>query len=152
MTGLDSSSTPSPQQFARLMSELATRDGYDLTPSRGGRAALAKAAGMSPSAISRMLRGETLPMPHQLEGLARAVHTDVRTLLVAAGVISERSWPEDAIPDVRSVTHRSRLSPEEACDRWGITDPAIRQMLLSTVREAMRLQQATSQAAPTTAQ
>lgn len=151
MSGLDSP-TPPAQQFARLMCELATRAGYDLTPTRGGRAALAEAAGMSRSAISRMLKGETLPMPHQLEGLARAVDADVRTLLVAAQVISDQSWPEDTIPDVRSVTQRSPLSPDEACDRWGITDPAIRQMVLTTVHEAIRLQRATSQAAPHTAQ
>ncbi|WP_433856748.1 helix-turn-helix domain-containing protein [Streptomyces kronopolitis] len=124
------------------MSEFAKQAGYDLKSGAGGRSALARDIGsMSASAVSRMLDGKTLPMPHQYEGIARAVKTDVRTLLVTAGVISANSWPKDVTTDVRSATPQSpNTSPEEAADAWGITDPGIRSMLIGSIEQAIRLQ------------
>lgn len=128
-------------RFGALVTELAIDAGYDLTSGAGGRAALARDTGMSPSAIGRTLDGKTLPMPQQLEALARAVHTDVRTLLVTAGVISSQSWPKDANTHVLSAnSHQQPLSPEAAADMWGITEPGIRSMLISSVQQAIRLQ------------
>jgi len=96
---------------------------------------------MSQSAVSRMLDGKTLPMPHQYEAIASALNVDVRNLLLSAGVISAHSWPEASNLDVPSVTTRSQpLSPEEAADAWGITDPSIRSMLINTIEQAISLQ------------
>ncbi|MFD8774562.1 XRE family transcriptional regulator [Streptomyces sp. NPDC059916] len=132
------------------MSEFAKEAGYDLRSGAGGRSALARDIGsMSASAVSRMLDGKTLPMPHQFEGIARAVNTDVRTLLVTAGVISPNSWPKDAKANVRSATPRSQItSPEEAADAWGITDPGIRSMLIGSIEQAIRLQAEAASARP----
>lgn len=127
------------RRFGALIAELASKAGYDLTSGQGGRTALARDTGMSASAVGRMIVGKTLPMPHQFESLARAVHADVRTLLVTAGVISGESWPVSSDPHVLSPEAQP-LSPEHAADEWGITDPAIRSMLVSTVRNAIRLQ------------
>jgi transcriptional regulator with XRE-family HTH domain len=130
------------KRFGALVSELAGEAGYDLTPGAGGRLALARDTGMSESAIGRMLNGLTLPMPNQFEKIARVLNTDVRNLLVAAGVISREAWPEGSIPDVRSASSQSPLSPEEYADSWGITDPVIRQTMVGSIEMAIRLQRA----------
>lgn len=130
------------QEFGHLVRQLATEAGYDLTPGKGGRIALARETGMSESAVGRMINGTTLPMPNQFENLARALHTDVRNLLVAAGVISREAWPDGVIPDVRSSTSQSPQSPEAYADSWGITDPVIRQTMVGAIELAIRLQRA----------
>ncbi|WP_019548514.1 helix-turn-helix domain-containing protein [Streptomyces sulphureus] len=133
------------KRFGELITRLAIEAGYNLDSGGGGRSALARDTGMSASAIGRMLSGRSLPMPSQLESIARAVRTDVRTLLVTAGVISEHSWPHATKPDVLSVTQQSpSLSPEAAADAWGITNPGIRSMLLASIEQAIRLQEASS--------
>ncbi|WTW95469.1 XRE family transcriptional regulator [Streptomycetaceae bacterium NBC_01309] len=130
------------QRLGALVTELATKAGYDVTSGSGGRAALVRAIGsMSQSAVSRMLEGKTLPMPNQLEAIARAVHGDVRDLLVASGVISGHSWPKNANGGVLSSNSQpTRLTPEEAADLWGITDVGVRGMLVESVNTAIRLQ------------
>lgn len=127
------------RRFGDLITELATAAGFDLRPGAGGRAALARKTGMSASAVSRMLKGETMPMPHQLEAIARAVGADVRTLLVTAGVISSQSWQKDANSAVTSATSQP-LSPDAVADMWGLSDPMIRQMFLGGAQTALRLQ------------
>lgn len=130
------------KRFGALVSQLAVEAGYDLTPGTGGRLALARATGMSESAVGRMLSGLTLPMPTQFEKIAKVLQTDVRNLLVAAGVISREAWPEGVIPDVRSASSQSPLSPEAYADSWGITDPMLRQTMISNIETAIRLQRA----------
>lgn len=96
---------------------------------------------MSASAVGRMLDGKTLPMPQQYEHLARAVHAEVRTLLVTAGVISAQTWPKDPDADLLPATSPAQpLSPEAAADMWAITEPGIRAMLIGSVQQAIRLQ------------
>ncbi|MFC9604627.1 XRE family transcriptional regulator [Streptomyces niveus] len=125
------------RRFGAFLTRAAKQAGYDVTSGAGGRVALAEASGMSPSAIGRTVDGKTLPRPTQLAPLAKAVGLDVRTLLVEAGVIPAELWSDDQKPPVRSIT----LTPEDAADHWGITDPMVRRMLLSSVQEAIRLQQ-----------
>ncbi|MEU2487133.1 helix-turn-helix transcriptional regulator [Streptomyces sp. NPDC012617] len=137
---------PPAVRFGALITELATQAGYDLTPGSGGRTHLARDTGMSPSAVGRMLDGKTLPMPQQLEGLARAVGEPIRTLLVSAGVISANSWPNETDSQVLSANSRSQtLSPEAAADMWGVTEPGIRSMLISSVQQAINLQREADQ-------
>ncbi|MFI0934680.1 XRE family transcriptional regulator [Streptomyces sp. NPDC021019] len=128
------------QRFGALITRLAHEAGYDVSPGSGGRSALARDACMSASSVGRMLDGKTLPMPGQLEGLARTVHADVRTLLVAAGVISDAAWPKGANPDVLSGSAPSSPpSPEVVADMWGLTD-SIREMFVGSAQHAIRLQ------------
>lgn len=139
------------REFGQLVRQLAIEAGYDMSPKGGGRIALARDTGMSESAVGRMINGHTLPMPAQFENLAKALHTDVRNLLLAAGVISREAWPEGAIPDVRSAPSQSPQSPEAYADSWGITDPVIRQTMVGSIELAIRLQRAkdTEQSAAT---
>lgn len=134
MRSTEQSPTPA-QRFGRLVAEAAERAGYDLNPGGGGRVALARAIGMSPSAVGRMLDGKTLPRPSQFENIASALGLDVRALLVQAEIISSGSWTNSTAEGVRSV-----ITPEEAADSWGITNPLVRKMLLSGIRQAIRLQ------------
>lgn len=127
-------STPA-QRFGAVVHEAAQRTGYDLTTGAGGRAALARDTGMSASAVGRMLRGETLPRPSQFERIARAVHLDLHDLLVRGGVISPDS-ANDLSERVRSLP----ITPEDAADAWGITNPMIRKILLANIMQAIGMQ------------
>lgn len=137
---MDPPTEPVAARFGALVTELATRAGYDLTSGSGGRTALAKDIGMSASAVGRMLDGKTLPMPSQYERIARAVNEPVRNLLVQGGVISAEAWPKTDSTDVRSGISQSQLTPEAAADAWNIHDPMIRSMLVSNIHQAIRLQ------------
>ncbi|GAA0667527.1 hypothetical protein GCM10010193_18980 [Kitasatospora atroaurantiaca] len=128
------SSTPA-ERFGAVVHEAAQRAGYDLRPGSGGRVALARDTGMSASAVGRMLRGETLPRPSQFERIARAVHLDLHELLVRGGVISAES-ANDLSERVRSQP----ITPEEAADAWGITNPMVRKILLADIAQAISLQ------------
>ncbi|MFF1834139.1 helix-turn-helix domain-containing protein [Streptomyces sp. NPDC058231] len=133
---MDTPASEAAQAFGLFLAEAANRAGYDVTSGTGGRKRLATASGMSASAISRTLDGKTLPRPSQMEALAKAVHVDVQTMLVRGNVISGESWTEPKEPPVRSAS----LTPEDAADSWGITDPMIRKMLISNIRQAISLQ------------
>ncbi|MEV6738602.1 helix-turn-helix transcriptional regulator [Streptomyces sp. NPDC051104] len=130
------------ERFGALVRRLASEAGYDMTPGAGGQVALARATGMSRPAVGRMINGLTLPLPNHYERLAKVLNTDVRNLLVTAGVITRETWPEGVIPDVRSGTSQSPQSPEAYADSWGITDPMIRQTMISNINMAIRLQRA----------
>lgn len=138
--------TEAAQRFGALITELATRAGYDLSLYGGGKAEFARKTGLSVSAVGRMFRGDTLPKPEHLQVISQAVHADVRDLLVAAGVISDTSWPKTENADVISPTSvpssaSSRsISIDEALDSWGIHSRDIRSMVQGTVQQAMRLQ------------
>lgn len=134
MRSTDPHPTPA-QRFGRLITEAAERAGYDLRPGAGGRVALARAVGMAPSGVGRMLDGKTLPRPSQFEAIAAALGLDVRALLIQAEIISAGSWTNSTGEGVRSV-----ITPEEAADSWGITNPLVRKMLLANIQQAMRLQ------------
>ncbi|MFD3498816.1 helix-turn-helix domain-containing protein [Streptomyces sp. NPDC058678] len=79
-------------RFVRYVREAAGRAGYDIdSPRGGGKKAIAKATGMSPSSVGRMLAGQTIPSPPQLEKLAEALRVPLIDLLVLSGVVSERA-------------------------------------------------------------
>lgn len=120
------------QRFAELVTDLASRIGYDLSPGTGNRVRFADRVGMSHSSVTRMLNGKTLPHPAQFEHIAREVRCDVRDLFVAAGTISEESWPKPNAPEL--------LTPYAAVQALGITDPVIRHMLVNGMELALRMQ------------
>ncbi|MEU6628343.1 helix-turn-helix transcriptional regulator [Streptomyces parvus] len=137
-------------RFGALVTKLAIEAGYDLSPRGGGRAALAQKIGMAPSSVGRFLAGDTLPRPDQFESIAAAVNGDVTDLLIAGGVLSANNSHNHGNSDVRSATSQSlSLSPEAAADQWGITDPMIRSMLISNIRQAIGLQSQANKAAAT---
>lgn len=123
------------ERFGAWFKQAAERAGYDTTPGSGGRAALAAAIGMSPSAIGRTLEGKTLPRPSQFESIARVLGVDVREPLVEAGIISAESWAEHPTGAVRSQP----IPLEQQLESMGITDPELLAMTVATVENALEL-------------
>lgn len=134
MRSMDTDPTPA-ERFGAWLTAAATAAGYDTTSGSGGRAELARACGMSPSAVGRTLDGKTLPRPSQFEAIARAVHRDVREALVEGGIISAESWTDSTAVAVRSQP----TAPEQVLDSWGIHDPTLRAMLLANIKQAIEL-------------
>lgn len=117
------------QRFGRIVGEAAREAGYDIDSIRGGgRAALARKTGMEASSISRMFDGKSLPHPRYYESLAQAVGIPVRTLLVAAEIISPESLTSDS-----SARVTSPITPERAAEQLGISDPLDRELFLGMV-------------------
>ncbi|MEU9894274.1 helix-turn-helix domain-containing protein [Streptomyces phaeochromogenes] len=111
-------------RFVRYIREAAGRAGYDIdSPRGGGKKAIAKATGMSQSSVGRMLAGQTIPSPPQLEKLADALEVPLIDLLVLSGVVSERAKSGvGASPPPRLAAIKS-LTIEEAADALGIRSP-----------------------------
>ncbi|MER5559639.1 helix-turn-helix transcriptional regulator [Streptomyces sp. NPDC002506] len=130
-------------RFGRLVAEAARRTGrYDIdSPRGGGKSALARDTGLSESAVSRMLRGETLPDPRTFTAIADAVDLDVRWLLIEAGILPHDYRPTPSETGATGVGSRS-ITPTEAADALGIVDPIAREMLFGTIERLRRLQEA----------
>ncbi|WP_329032201.1 helix-turn-helix domain-containing protein [Streptomyces sp. NBC_01725] len=126
------------ERFARIVATAAVAAGFDLQ-GRGGKAELARAIGMDPSNVTRMLAGESLPSPSLFEAIARAVKIPVSELLVAAEIISRESLQPLSETDRSQVRSRS-ITPAEAAAQLGITDPVGVQMLTATIERLRRLE------------
>ncbi|MGW1840586.1 helix-turn-helix domain-containing protein [Streptomyces sp. NPDC002067] len=117
-------------RFGRLVADAARRAGYDIDTERGGgRAALARDAGMTASSVGRMLTGTTLPHPRFYEALAAAIRVPLRELLVEAEIISPQALTKQEAPRVPSAP----VTPEEAATELGIEDPLDRELFLGMV-------------------
>lgn len=109
------------QQFGRYVATAAREAGYDIDSQRGGgRQALARATGMSPSAVGRMLAGETMPSPRYWQPLAEAIRRPLRELLIKSGTATEEVL--DAVRE--RLVPATTATPEEAARLVGITKPA----------------------------
>ncbi|WP_280684868.1 helix-turn-helix transcriptional regulator [Kitasatospora sp. MAA19] len=123
------------QRFAAYLRTAALRAGYDVvSPRGGGKSRLAHDSGISLTTISRVLAGTRALDPASYEGLARALRVPLRELMVEGGIVPSESlpgWPDHAV--------RSRpITPDEAADELGITDPVDRQMFLAMVDRLRR--------------
>lgn len=127
------------QRFGRIVADAAQRTGkYE---DRGGQVLLAQETGMSPSAVGRMLRGETLPDPRHFEAIARALGLNVRDLLVEAEIVSPESLSTPSQTRATGVGSHS-ITLDEAANALGIFDPVARDMLAATVERLRRIQDA----------
>lgn len=146
---MDAHTPPPRRSTARSQSELETfatyvrmaarRAGYDIdTPRSGGKTALAQDSGISLSTISRVLAGTRALDPGSYEGLARALRVPLRELMVEGGIVPPESLPGWPDPAVRSRP----ITPSEAADELGITDPVDREMFLAMVDRLRRERQA----------
>lgn len=109
------------QRFGRYVTAAAREAGYDVDSQRGGaRLALARDTGMSPSAVGRMLAGETMPSPRYWQPLAKAINRPLREVLIESGTATEEML--DAVPE--RVVPATSATPEEAARLLGIRKPA----------------------------
>lgn len=110
------------EQFAAWLAQAMRAAGLDIDRQRGGgRTALAQAIGTSTTSVGRWLDGKAVPSPEFFEPIADAVGVDVGIMLVESGIISAESLPQLGRSDVRSG-----LTPAQAADELGITDPVQR--------------------------
>lgn len=98
---------------------------------------------MSVWAVGRMLRGETLPKPENIGGLAAALGVDEDLLLDTAGYRNRSDRANIANQAVLSVANPP--SPEAVADALGVTHSFVRKMLISSINEAIRLQREADQ-------
>lgn len=121
------------QRFGRVIADAARSAGYDIdSPRGGGKTELARDTGMGASAVTRMLKGETVPDPRFYEPLARAVKLPLSRLMVEAGLISAESLTQ---PTQTRVV--SPITPEEAATELGITSPEDRQLFIGVVQRLL---------------
>lgn len=130
------------QKFAALVVPAAQQAGYT---GHGAGARLARDAGMSDSSVSRMFKGESLPEMKFWAPLAKVVGISLIDILVEMGI------PREALQTLSEtspsqVGSRS-ISPSEAADRIGITDPIGREMLTATIERLKRLEENQNDAA-----
>lgn len=113
------------ERFAEYVRQAAVDAGYDIEGRGGGKKAIAQATGMSPSSVGRMLAGQTLPDPGQLEKLANVLRVPLIELLVRSGVVSEEAVQGSLahVTRVRPIETSGPISPEEAARMLGIRNP-----------------------------
>ncbi|OPC81841.1 hypothetical protein B4N89_13645 [Embleya scabrispora] len=126
--------------FARWVYDRAVECGYDLdSPRGGGRSQLAADAGMSASAVGRLLKAETMPDLDSMIGLARALDVDVREILIRSGKLTEEDLPlNPRHPTGTRVSSDDQiLTPEEAVTRVGVKDARVREMAAWMLRKQL---------------
>ncbi|UJV42905.1 helix-turn-helix domain-containing protein [Streptomyces sp. AMCC400023] len=129
--------------FSELITELATKAGYDLRDKANGKLRLAADTGMSVSAVRRMLRGETLPRVEAVYSLAAALRADEERLLDTAGYRTSRPHEKRSAEPV--LSDAPPLTPDGVADALGITNPFLRKVLITNAAEVMRLQREADQ-------
>lgn len=123
------------QAFAEWLADQLTRRGYDLSMRGGGRGRFAAESGISASTIGRFLRGDDFtPDIGNLGLLAQALRLPLGEVLVRAGILdeSELRGVQEPTPGTRHIT------PEEAADELGITDPQARAVFIATTEALQR--------------
>lgn len=95
---------------------------------------------MSDSSVTRMLKGEAIPDARFFAPLAQAIGQPVLDVLERSELFPPGSLRPLSETD-QSQVRSSPISPSEAADRLGITDPVERNMLIGTIERLKRLQQ-----------
>lgn len=117
-----------------LHAQLSAR-GYDLSTRGGARTRFADDSGIGRATISRILNGQGATDIRVLTQLAAALGTPLGTVLIIAGLVT----PDD----LQAIQHphpnpEQRITPEQAADRLGITDPTQRAVFLASVAALQR--------------
>ncbi|MCX5266051.1 helix-turn-helix transcriptional regulator [Streptomyces sp. NBC_00199] len=121
--------------FARWLRTRLEERGYDLGMRGGGQTRFAEDSGISRPTVSRMLNGtQGSTDTRTLELLADALKVPFVEVLVRAGVLTS-----DEAATVRNPqTAGQQLTPEQAADELGITDPQARALFVSMVQTLKR--------------
>lgn len=135
-TPAPSHASTGPAEFGRWLTEKLEALGYNLSgPRSGGRTAFAEHSGISPSTVTRLLRGEMPTDTRILRTLAESINEPYPVVLVRAGVLTP-----DELASVQRPTAPpgGRLTPEQAADELGITDPAERRVFVNMAQTLRR--------------
>ncbi|MFF2309180.1 helix-turn-helix domain-containing protein [Streptomyces albidoflavus] len=124
-----------PAEFGRWLTGRLESLGYNLSgPRSGGRSAFAARAGISPSTVTRLLRGEMPTDTRILRTLAEAIDVPYPEVLVRAGVLT----PDELAAVQRPTAPPGGITPEQAADQLGITDPAERRVFVNMAQTLRR--------------
>ncbi|MEU0675116.1 helix-turn-helix transcriptional regulator [Streptomyces sp. NPDC006172] len=123
-----------PAEFGRWLAQRLESLGYNLSgPRSGGRSAFAEKSGLSPSTVTRLLRGEMPTDTRILRTLAEAIEVPYPEVLVRGGVLTH-----DELAAVQQPVTTDRITPEQAADQLGITDPAERKVFVNMAKTLRR--------------
>lgn len=122
------------EKYAAWLAGAMRAAGLDIDRQRGGgRNALAKAIGASPTSVARWLEGKAVPSPDYFEPIADAVGVSVVKMLTESGIISAESV---------TLEHQSGVgfqpTPAQAADDLGITDPVERARFMRELAQRNR--------------
>ncbi|MEH0555979.1 helix-turn-helix domain-containing protein [Streptomyces sp. B21-101] len=121
--------------FARWLRTRLEERGYDLGMRGGGQTRFAEDSGISRPTVSRMLNGtQGSTDTRTLELLADALKVPFVEVLVRAGVLTS----EEAATVRNPQNAGQQLTPEQAADELGITDPQARALFVSMVQTLKR--------------
>lgn len=127
------------REFAAWLRTRMTARGYDLSQRGGGRRRLAEQTGLGTTTISRILRGDAYnPDPDSLRKIAETLSLPFGETLVRAGVLT----PEELGTARSAPIDRPSITPEQAADDLGITDPMAVALFVAQVEAARQLQDA----------
>lgn len=121
-----------PHAFGPWLHDQLVRRGYQMAGRGGGQRAFADDAGITPTTVSRLLRGENRSDPDTLRIVAAALGIPVAEIFVRAGLLTEDDIA--AIRD-RGTARRTadRITPEQAVADLGITDPAATAAIVAAI-------------------
>jgi transcriptional regulator with XRE-family HTH domain len=126
--------SPTPAEFGRWLTQRLEDLGFNLSgPRSGGRSAFAEQSGLSPSTVTRLLRGEMPTDTRILRTLAEAIDVPYPEVLVRGGVLTP-----DELAAVQQPVTTDRITPEQAADQLGITDPAERKVFVNMAKTLRR--------------
>lgn len=117
------------RRVRRLARRQVEGRGYDLSGQRsGGRSAFAEDSGISLSTVMRLLKGEIPTDIRILRTLAEAIREPYAEVLVRAGVLTSEELAAVQRP---TAPPGERITPDQAADELGITDPTERRLFLN---------------------
>lgn len=115
------------RDFGDWLREQLTRRGYNLGMRGGGQSRFADDSGINRATVSRLLRGEHAPDVRTLQLLARALGLPLGEILVRAGIVT----PDELGAVQQPFSGQRRITPEQAADELGITDPQARRVFVN---------------------
>lgn len=127
------------ERFGEVVQYLARKAGYDMDRGGTGRAQLAEQTGATVQTVGRWLKGEVLPGLTQYQHIARALSVETIDLLREAGIIPHTENDRGATQAAPSRL-QPPVDPATAADLLGVTNPTIRDMLMTSMAQAQRLQ------------
>ncbi|WP_354643955.1 helix-turn-helix domain-containing protein [Kitasatospora camelliae] len=111
------------EQYAAWLANAMRSAGLDIDRQRGGgRKALAEAIGVSGSTVARWLDAKAVPSPEYFEPIADTVGVPVVNMLIESGIISA----ESVTPQTHTGVRSQPITPAQAADELGLTDPVER--------------------------
>jgi transcriptional regulator with XRE-family HTH domain len=120
--------------FAQWLRQQLESRGFDLGMRGGGQSRFAEESGIGRATISRILSGQGATDTAVLARLADALHIPLGEVLVRAGILN----PSELSAVNQPPAGGRRITPDQAADELGITDPHQRRLFLAMTQTLQR--------------